>query len=252
MLRNPNWTRLLCVLHGQCSPNHAIIGADCAAHSHRPPSGLRRTRGLVTAASRSSTPITVSTRRERDHLSTTTRVKPSVLAGSHEDAAEFEDYGDYSVILPAEPFVFGTTHIKKRTVPNSIVRPQKGYGDAQRERNRGPPKGKQIMLGGAEEVRLRRAAALAKRVREYAGSLVKVRWASICMCLMLDFYTGRMLFANRWALQRTRLTRASMLLLLPTARIRPRLGILNFQSRVVRGMSSSPFMSDWLNQEQCQ
>ncbi|KAJ8519687.1 hypothetical protein ONZ45_g3381 [Pleurotus djamor] len=84
------------------------------------------------------------------------------------------DFGDYSIILPPEPFVFGVSHITPRHVPDSIQRPP--YADS-KSINKDPyayPTTPLVPLGGSEEHRLRSAAALAKQVREFAGSLVKV------------------------------------------------------------------------------
>ncbi|KAF8626713.1 hypothetical protein AX17_006480 [Amanita inopinata Kibby_2008] len=72
------------------------------------------------------------------------------------------DFGEYTVILPPEPFVFGVSHIEPRPVPAHIRRPTV------------PNKEKGIVLGSESEIRIREAAKLAKKVREYAGSLVQV------------------------------------------------------------------------------
>ncbi|KAG7447771.1 methionine aminopeptidase [Guyanagaster necrorhizus] len=87
------------------------------------------------------------------------------------DGEEVCDFGTYSVILPEEPFVFGVSHIAPRPVPPSIRVPpyigSSGHDVA--------PTGDSIIeLGGEEEARVRRAGALASRVRDFAGSLVKV------------------------------------------------------------------------------
>ncbi|TEB23750.1 methionyl aminopeptidase [Coprinellus micaceus] len=86
---------------------------------------------------------------------------------------EHEDnFGLYSVILPEEPFVFGTSHIPRRSVPSHIPRPPYASGrklTPEEQNFRG-----KIQLGGEQEQGVREAAALAKKVREYAGSLVKV------------------------------------------------------------------------------
>ncbi|KAK0243408.1 methionyl aminopeptidase [Armillaria nabsnona] len=80
------------------------------------------------------------------------------------------DFGTYSVIFPEEPFVFGVSHIAPKPVPPSIPAPPyvgSGHDVA--------PAGDSIVtLGGEEEARARRAGALASKVREFAGSLVKV------------------------------------------------------------------------------
>ncbi|TFK28984.1 methionyl aminopeptidase [Coprinopsis marcescibilis] len=83
-----------------------------------------------------------------------------------------EDFGDYRVILPEEPYVFGTAHIKTRSVPAHIQRPYYAFDPPCLDK-RPAFKGK-IALGTEEEGKLREAAKLAKKVREYAGSLVKV------------------------------------------------------------------------------
>lgn len=74
-----------------------------------------------------------------------------------------DDFGEYTVVLPAEPFVFGTAHIKPRHVPAHIQRPSYTATDEAR-----------IALGTQEEVRMREAGVLAKKVREFARSLVQV------------------------------------------------------------------------------
>ena len=96
------------------------------------------------------------------------------------DSDPYPDYGTYSIILPPEPFQFGTSHFPVLPVPSSIPRPpyviegqlgnDKGHSDT------GDPwegDGK-IELNTDEEAKIRNAARLAKRVREFAGGLVKV------------------------------------------------------------------------------
>ena len=82
-----------------------------------------------------------------------------------------EDFGNYNVILPEEPFVFGVSHIQPlRPVPSHIERPYYASVPPTEE-----PKGNgKIELGGEEEAKLRDAASLARNVREFAGTLVKV------------------------------------------------------------------------------
>ncbi len=87
----------------------------------------------------------------------------------------FEDFGDYEVILPEKPFVFGVSHIHAREVPESIVKPPyaltaDGVPDQTPRRNSG-----KIKLGGLAESRIRQAAFLAKRVRHFARRQVEVR-----------------------------------------------------------------------------
>jgi methionyl aminopeptidase len=102
------------------------------------------------------------------------------------DTPTFE-FGDYAIIFPPEPFQFGTSHVKVLPVPTSIPRPQyvierqrridagetdaeiTGAGDLDPYNGDG-----RIELGGEEEENLRRTARLARKVREFAGGLVKV------------------------------------------------------------------------------
>nr|GAT55779.1 methionyl aminopeptidase [Mycena chlorophos] len=81
----------------------------------------------------------------------------------------FQDFGNYSVILPEEPFVYGVSHIKPREVPPHIARPRYAGGSATANGDVG---GK-VSLGGDAERRLRAAAQLARDVRKFAGTLVK-------------------------------------------------------------------------------
>ncbi|KAK2459938.1 hypothetical protein APHAL10511_008023 [Amanita phalloides] len=90
---------------------------------------------------------------------------------------DIPDFGDYSVILPPEPFVFGVSHIAPRLVPSHIRRP--AYASAHPMTREGKEhisrsgSDEKIVLGGESEVRIREAAKLARTVREYAGSLVQ-------------------------------------------------------------------------------
>ena len=75
------------------------------------------------------------------------------------------------MILPEEPFVWGTAHILPRPVPAWIARPPyvddpAGAANASTERR--------LITDAADVVRLRRAAELARRALELAGSLVAV------------------------------------------------------------------------------
>ncbi|KAF8887260.1 methionyl aminopeptidase [Gymnopilus junonius] len=87
---------------------------------------------------------------------------------------DVEDFGNYSVILPEEPFIFGVSHIQPRRVPGHILKPPyaltpDGIPDPKTKFGSG-----KIKLGGEEESRLRAAAQLAKKVKKFAGSQVKV------------------------------------------------------------------------------
>jgi len=97
---------------------------------------------------------------------------------SEPDADEY--FGNYSVILPPEPFVFGVSHIPRRPVPSHIPRPPYLTSSAQDPfALNGSSNDGLIRLGGSEERRSRQAARLAREVLEYAGTLVKVK-AGIC------------------------------------------------------------------------
>ncbi|KAG6840409.1 hypothetical protein C0991_006880 [Blastosporella zonata] len=87
------------------------------------------------------------------------------------------DFGDYSIILPEEPYVWGVSHITPRSVPNNIERPfyaKPGYQETGHKGHSGSNLSERIALGGEAEARLRAAANLARKVRDYAGTLVKV------------------------------------------------------------------------------
>ncbi|THU85496.1 methionyl aminopeptidase [Dendrothele bispora CBS 962.96] len=108
------------------------------------------------------------------HFSSTRRASSS--SESDHDA----QFGVYSVILPQEPFVFGVTHIQPRQVPPSIPRPPYALQGPKRHALSKPKSrfctsddGK-IRLGTEEEEKMRRAATLARDVREFCGGLVKV------------------------------------------------------------------------------
>lgn len=126
--------------------------------------------------------LPLSLRKTSFHLRNSPRLlrllssSPSVF----EDGALFpgvDNFGHYSVILPEEPFVFGVSHIKPRMVPNHINRPPYAIRDSSSrkavQKDAEDVDGK-FPLGGEAEGKLRSVASLAKTVREYAGSLVKV------------------------------------------------------------------------------
>lgn len=95
---------------------------------------------------------------------------------STEQHHEMEDFGDYSIILPDEPFVFGVSHIKPRTVPAHIARPIYAIDSSpiSMAQSNKPELSKTIALGGQAEESLRKAANLARRVRDFAGTLARV------------------------------------------------------------------------------
>lgn len=95
---------------------------------------------------------------------------------------EESSFGSYSVILPEEPFVWGVSHITPRTVPSSIRGPpyaQKLAGDrptshASTSKRLREPYEDRIRLGSEDETKLRASAKLARNVRKFAGTLIRV------------------------------------------------------------------------------
>ena len=95
------------------------------------------------------------------------------------------DFGNYDIILPEEPFVFGVSHITPRRVPEGIIRPdyaQPGFSAENLQNARNLVE--RIVLGGEAEVRLREAGVLARKVLECAGRLVQVRLCQIRISLV--------------------------------------------------------------------
>ncbi|KAF8165908.1 peptidase M24, structural domain-containing protein [Crassisporium funariophilum] len=83
--------------------------------------------------------------------------------------------GNYAVILPEEPFVFGVSHITPRQVPDTIAKPPYAQNRNSIQEENPPNRGNgKLKLGGEAESKIRQAALLAKKVRNYAGTLVKV------------------------------------------------------------------------------
>ena len=86
--------------------------------------------------------------------------------------------GDYSVVFPKEPFVWGVSHIIPRPVPVHIPRPPYIKGDRpilDDPKNGDPYEGDgRIELGSSEEHSLRNAALLARDALSYASTLAKV------------------------------------------------------------------------------
>ena len=102
-------------------------------------------------------------------------------------STEEASFGSYSVILPEEPFVWGVSHISPRTVPSSIGRPP--YARALAEKDKHSPHSSEsrsghsrerskddsrIRLGTEEETKLRASSRLARKTREFSGTLVRV------------------------------------------------------------------------------
>lgn len=107
--------------------------------------------------------------------------------GIHGNTGEesFEDFGVYEVILPEEPFVFGVSHIAPRRVPEHITKPPYaltvgGVPDQTPRRDSG-----KIKLGGEAEDKIRKAALLAKQVREFSATQVKVGIKDVLLRLVL-------------------------------------------------------------------
>ena len=101
--------------------------------------------------------------------------------------------GDYSVVLPKEPFVWGVSHIIPRPVPIHIPRPPYIKGDRPTldDPKYGEPYGGdgRIVLGSPEEKSLRRAALLARDALNYASTLAKVITSSITPAHMFGAYS---------------------------------------------------------------
>lgn len=93
----------------------------------------------------------------------------SLLVPSADDPDDYA-FGIFDVILPVEPYVWGTSHITPRNVPAWIPRPHYATLPPQIQ-----PSSGRIDLKNTEELtKLRSATELAKKIREHAGTLVKV------------------------------------------------------------------------------
>jgi hypothetical protein len=92
------------------------------------------------------------------------------------DVDEIPDFGSYSIILPSEPYVFGTNHIQTRNVPSRISRPPYAHPKQGHEASspNGPDGIEAEPDNGNRIQRLRNAARLAREVLGYAGGLVRV------------------------------------------------------------------------------
>ena len=86
--------------------------------------------------------------------------------------------GDYSVVLPKEPLVWGVSHITPRPVPKHIPRPPYIKKDCPTLNDLGHVEAYEgdgrIALGSPEEMSLRKAALLARDALRYASTLIKV------------------------------------------------------------------------------
>lgn len=99
---------------------------------------------------------------------------------------DIDDTGIYEVVLPPDPPIYGVSHITPRNVPDAIPRPPYATRDRVERGILSPSESAdpfhgdpysgdgRIILGGPDETRLRRAAAIAKQVLERAKTLVKV------------------------------------------------------------------------------
>lgn len=93
---------------------------------------------------------------------------------TEEERDTFEDSGVYSIIFPPDPVVWGVSHIKPRTVPPHIVRPPYALPGREAEDPPFHQNSGKIKLGGEAERKIREAGLLAKKVREFAGTQIKV------------------------------------------------------------------------------
>ncbi|KAI0758187.1 peptidase M24, structural domain-containing protein [Fomes fomentarius] len=126
--------------------------------------------------------------RHRPPTLTPPRHLSSNAASKHEHEPEHESdqpsehdlrYGFYGVILPEEPFIWGTSHIIPRGVPPQIPRPPyvpdpSDPDEGQRsvmDRRMGTER--KLITDPEDLVRLRRSARLAATVLQYAGTLVQ-------------------------------------------------------------------------------
>ncbi len=96
-----------------------------------------------------------------------------------------EDPGHYDIIIPDEPYVWGTSHIISRSVPSHIPRPP--YVDITSPKSpehfrEGYSGDGRIQLGSKEETRLRKAARLARQVLRFASTLVGVSNFGVSIC----------------------------------------------------------------------
>lgn len=100
-----------------------------------------------------------------------------------------DEFGEYDVILPKEPFVWGVSHIQPRPVPDHIQRPKyalpNGSDPDSEEMKYRPLKGFRTIKQGEDEIHLRNTARLASEILQYAGSLVNV--SSVGLQLGIEF-----------------------------------------------------------------
>jgi len=89
------------------------------------------------------------------------------------DLLDISSFGDYNLVLPQDPHKVGVEHIQPLSVPTHIVRPPYVQYNGCYETT--PSAGDSILkLGSPEELRMRRASALARATLKRAGELVKI------------------------------------------------------------------------------
>jgi len=111
----------------------------------------------------------VSTRHRLHHPRRLTKAAEALIQDAH-------DFGNYDIILPEEPFVFGVSHITPRRVPEGILRPDYAKPEFSAENIRNARNlVERITLGGEAEARQREAGMLARKALGCAGRLVQVR-----------------------------------------------------------------------------
>lgn len=194
------WSLSTSQVHKPISINKVVVAIDMIRYTSS--SAFRAVHSRVHVQARSlhkapyagrPTAISYTPLQRIRRLTTTSAIKSAAMlqprAATHieeqtdgedsEPVEPYEDFGTYSILLPPEPFVFGTEHLKPyRNVPGQIPRPpyalrEDGMPEPTESGRLGNASGK-IKLGGATERKVREAAALARRVREFAGTQVKV------------------------------------------------------------------------------
>ena len=143
------------------------------------------------AARVTSSRIAASSTRIRPARLPRVRRHTSSTAGHTSQQAEPSEhdlrYGYYDVILPEEPYIWGTSHIIPRGVPPHIRRPpyvpdlvNQAAGSSTPQE--GPAATERKLITDAEDlVRLRRAAQLAAKTLQFAGTLVQVSAHMLCL-----------------------------------------------------------------------
>ncbi|KAL5527906.1 hypothetical protein ACEPAG_6707 [Sanghuangporus baumii] len=99
--------------------------------------------------------------------------------GSNNKQLEIDDPGNYEIILPPEPPVWGVKHIPVRGVPDHISRPAyaipgKIVEDSDPYHGEPYAGDGRIKLSSEEERKLRRANSLAKRTLDKASELIRI------------------------------------------------------------------------------